>query len=285
MLDRPAPDLRITAAPVPPVEALVLGRPVDEAVVLLGRLFNLCRSAQELGAWLAFGLTPPEGWAAALARDLARDHMLRLGVLLPGRLGLTPWVTPAPDVAQMARGFFEGGAFPQTGAEFEGYLNGPTALAGLLRAVAARFGPQQGVVDLPGLGQGHEACENSPALRHAGHPVMMDLEQRAGRGPMWRLVGRVLDLIAALEGRVPEPQARDGWIAVPAARGAYLVRGSVRAGHVTGFERITPTDHMLAPGGMLAQALAGLTAEQAAVMVDILDPCRPVQVMGGTDHA
>ena len=50
---------------------------------------------------------------------------------------------------------------------------------------------------------------------------------------------------------------------------------------VTALSRVTPTDHLLAPGGALALSLARLpaaTAGLAAVVVDILDPCVAVSV-------
>ena len=53
------------------------------------------------------------------------------------------------------------------------------------------------------------------------------------------------------------------------------------------FLRVTPTDHMLAPGGMLEGALAALPADRAGLaplVLDILDPCRKV-MLGRIHHA
>ena len=50
---------------------------------------------------------------------------------------------------------------------------------------------------------------------------------------------------------------------------------------MTAFSRITPTDHLLAPGGVLAQCLATLPADRAGLaplMLEILDPCSPVRL-------
>ena len=69
---------------------------------------------------------------------------------------------------------------------------------------------------------------------------------------------------------------------VPAARGLYGVSAVVEAGRVRKFRRITPTDHLLAPRGALAQSLESLPGPKAAafapVVMAILDPCYPVRL-------
>jgi hypothetical protein len=45
--------------------------------------------------------------------------------------------------------------------------------------------------------------------------------------------------------------------------------------------RITPTDHMLAPGGALAAMLSRLPPDRAMllpVLMTLVDPCRPLNV-------
>ena len=72
-----------------------------------------------------------------------------------------------------------------------------------------------------------------------------------------------------------------GTAVVPAARGFYAVRAQAQNGRVTELRRLTPTDHLLAPGGILAQSLATLPPEHrdlADLVVDIIDPCVPVRI-------
>ena len=50
---------------------------------------------------------------------------------------------------------------------------------------------------------------------------------------------------------------------------------------MTEFERITPTCSLLAPGGVADRALASLPGgaeDRAPLLMDILDPCTPVQL-------
>ncbi|MCE8440702.1 HupK protein, partial [Rhodovulum sulfidophilum] len=60
----------------------------------------------------------------------------------------------------------------------------------------------------------------------------------------------------------------------------------VREGRVSSFRRWTPTDHLLARGGVLERALASLPrarVELAPLVVDILDPCLPVHFEEAAD--
>ncbi len=89
------------------------------------------------------------------------------------------------------------------------------------------------------------------------------------------------DLEAAVTGHLPAPRLRGGVAVVPAARGAYALRLTTAGGMVTGFARRTPTDHMLARGGALMQALATLPPGlrgRAGQIVALHDPCVPVTV-------
>lgn len=282
-LDRNARGLRVVAAPPLPLARLVEGRSVEEVAEVLPRLFNLCRVAQSVALRLALGL--PVGDTRALAVEIARDHALKLGVIWPARLGLAACADP--------RGGVLGGPFPQEAGAFETYLRGEAGIAPLLRAVAARFGPQDGVCPaLPEVSPesvlAETAQENSVAARHLAHPVMRHVEAGHGRGPLWRLVARALDLEAAERGDLPAPRLiGEGAAVVPAARGLYAVQAEVWEGHVMRLRRVTPTDHLLAPGGIMECALASLPRSkhcEAGLLVDLLDPCTPVTLKGGA-HA
>jgi hypothetical protein len=100
--------------------------------------------------------------------------------------------------------------------------------------------------------------------------------------PLWRAVGRVIDLAMILEGTPPRPVAApEGCAIVPATRGYYAVSVGTQDGHVTSLARITPTDHMLAPGGALAAMLSRLPPDRAMllpVLMTLVDPCRPLNV-------
>lgn len=255
-----------------PVEALVLGRPVEEVAELLPRLFNLCPMAQGLAVRMALGLP---GTGLDIGAEIARDHVVKLCVTLPRVFGLEPM--PLPARAQDLLG--EAG-LP---LRMEGLERWAAPVAGMARHIAAVF-PEGAAVTAPlplapPLAEG--AHENSAAGRQADHPLLAEVEARFGRGPLWRLLGLLADLEAAVRGHLPAPRLRDGVAVVPAARGSYALRVTQAGGRVTGITRRTPTDHLLAPGGALVQALSSLPAAlrgRAAQVVALHDPCVPVTV-------
>ncbi|TCO70557.1 HupK protein [Rhodovulum euryhalinum] len=278
------------AAPAPaPVEALVLGRTPDEAAELLPRLFNLCRAAQGMGARLALGLPVGAADHAALAAEIGREHLIRLCVLWPRRLGLPAAPLPGPDT--LAGAVFGRRGLPDP-AGFDGWLASGQGVAPVLAAIAAAFGPGEAVADVPLPSPATLAApvaqENSPVARHPKAPLLAEVARRFGRGPLWRAVARLIDLEAVAAGRADLAPRRHGdWVHVAAARGTYALSARVTGGRVTALARRTPTDHLLAGGGALAQVLASLPpakAHLAPLVVDILDPCVPV-VIREAQHA
>lgn len=254
-----------------PVAGLMLGRRVEEVVRLLPALFGLCRSVQETA--LALALDQPAPDPAALRRDMIRDHLAKLCLHLPRRLGLP--VQPLPA------GWAEGGAALHRAIE--------GLAAPILAAVAQAFAPGEAVSQLPVITDPFAEFphENSLATRHAGHPRLL-AAQAQGHGPLAHLVARVLDLEALALGQMPNSRRLpDGTALVPCARGVCALRLRLAGGIVTGFDRATPTDHLLMPGGLLAASLATLPADRAGLaplLVDILDPCIALQLEGAT-HA
>lgn len=287
MLDRAMSQFQLQIAPKPPVAAMLCGRPVGDAVTLLPRLFNLCRVAQDIAVRMVFDQPLAPTWRADLADDIARDHLLKLGVLLPRALDLPARITPRDNLADMAQALM--GRLPETGPGFQGYIGGDTPLAEMLRAVDRAFEAHEACAGdtLPIVlphGFGPDLAENTVAQRHCDHPVMRDLEHRRGRGPMWRIMARALDIQACLARRLPDPQMGAGVVMVPAARGAYIIAARQENGVVSDFARTTPTDHLLMPQGVLEHSLGSLPAQKhdlARLVVDILDPCVPVTLTPG----
>jgi hypothetical protein len=278
-------------APAPlPVQALVAGRPPEAVADLLPRLFNLCRAAQGRAVRLALGLDDPAAPAPDdLRAEILRDHVLRLAVILPRRLGLEP--VPLPEGWQAGGAPLRHALFGPAGSmplHLDDFLASGTCIAPMLLGVASAFGPGDAVTPaLPAVGDAsaadpRSAVENSPAIRVADHPTLQALEARTGRGPLWRVVARACDLERLLDGA--RPQARlvaPGTAQVAATRGLYTVTARVEDGRVAVLDRVTPTDHLRAPGGVLDQALAALPGTKGAVLpllMDVLDPCTPLIV-------
>lgn len=256
------------AAPLP-VEALVLGKPVAVVAELLPRLFNLCRCAQGLAARLSLGLTATEDPVP----EVIRDHALRLCVTLPVAFGLPPRPLPADATRLLGpQGRLQVDPDDLLRADPLARLIAETFPAG--KACCAILPPAT-----EPLAEG--AFENSAAGRQSSHPLVRGIESAWGRGPLWRYTGLLADLEAALADRLPAARVVDGSATVPAARGTYALRITQRGGLVTGIIRRTPTDHMLAPGGALLQALANLPPagrHLAPQVIALHDPCIPMTV-------
>jgi hypothetical protein len=264
------------------IEAFLIGRTPVEVAAILPRLFNLCRAAQSTAAHLALGLPDPEP-PQALHREVLRDHMLKLFVTWPNLLHLPARPFPQPD--QIAAALFgPAGRAPGTMDDLLSWQASGAGAAPLFEALGQAFAPGEAIADLPWVTEQSAtqpgAWENSPALRHPGHPLLKALRADFGPGPLWRAVARLVDAEACLNQTLaPVSILRDGTVLTPAARGIYALRAKVSAGHVAAFTRITPTDHMLAPGGMLMRSLASLPPSKAGLaplVLNILDPCVPV---------
>ncbi|SUZ32023.1 hypothetical protein ROE7235_01774 [Roseibaca ekhonensis] len=273
----------------PPLAQVLAGKTPEAAAQLLARIFNLCGTAQGMAARLS--AQRPDGPRAldGLARDVVRDHLLALCITLPRICGLP--VQPLPQDWQAMgdlSGALWGGPRPMV---LQDWLNGGRGFAPLANAVCTRFpGRLAASRPLPfacatSVGR-FEPLENSPAMRHAQDALLRQAEAAHGRGPLWRLLGRICDAEDAALGRLPAPQRRDdGTALVPAARGVYALRLHLKDGRVGGISRSTPTDHMLASGGALRSALDSVRDMMLArIVLALHDPCLPTR-LEETAHA
>jgi hypothetical protein len=279
-------------APALAVETLMRGKRHEEVASLLPRMFNLCRTAQQTAVRLALDL-PHAAGEDALRREILRDHVLRLAVVLPGHFGQSPPELPPGWRAggnAVRRALF--GPACSLPADFPAFASwrdaATTPLAALVRRVDGLLRPGEASAGrLPRVRPAtaldpHAAVENSCAGRASEHPLLGAIEAELGRGPVWRLMGRMCDLERRLGGDVPEAWCPAPGIAhVAASRGLYSVRAEFAGDRVAAFARVTPTDHLQAPGGVLERSLATLPADRAGLaplLLDILDPCLPIRL-------
>lgn len=264
-----------------PLEALMLGRPVEEVARLLPRLFNLCRHAQAAAARLALGLPPEEG-PEDLAAEVLRDHGARILVSLRRSFDLSP--LPRDGTAPLALSpdllFGPAGRLPDSLAALADWQAGDLPAAALAREITSLFPAHcatTAVLPPPGEDPWRPGpCENSPAGRQQHHPLMRAVEATRGRGPLWRFLGLLADAEAVLQGRLAPPCRMGATAVVQAARGAYALRLSQAGGILTGLARRTPTDAMLERGGALEQALSLVHPSLAPQVLALHDPCLPV---------
>ena len=264
--------------------------PVEDAVALLGRVFNLCRSAQTLAARLAFGLPVAPSAPEALAREILRDNVAKVCLKWPVALGmaglsLTSDWQKSPQAVRIAV-FGASGRLPRTLGALQTWMDEGRGASGVLQAIQNTFEPGEACTARLSLVDANSVFdmspqENSVAARHAHIQLMREVETSFGRGPFWRAVAVMSDIESCLEGKLPRPETMPtGKVVVPAARGLYAIEAQTEDGIVTDFRRVTPTDHLLCRNGVLDQVL-GSTCRSAidpiaSFLIDILDPCIPV---------
>lgn len=272
-----------------PIAQMVIGKPAGVVATMLPRLFNLCRVAQAQAVGVALGLDTP----ADVATEILRDHLLKLFVTWPELLGLGSRPLPgnwSGDSEGVLRAIFGPAGEPVSPVDFGDFLLSGQGVAPVLRAIDRSFGKDEATCALLPLATPEtiwstRPMENSVAMRHANNPSMRAIETARGRGPLWRAAARVLDVAAVYDKVIPAPYSPEPGVAVvSAARGAYGLKLKVDAGVVTDFARVTPTDTLIAPGGVLEQTLASIDparAGLAALVIDILDPCVPIRLQQG----
>ncbi len=282
----------------PPIAEMVIGMPVQTAVEVLPRVFNLCRGAQSLAAHMAFGVLPLEDTQSLLKREILRDHILKLCFKWPAMLGLPP--VSLPNGWQEGRDnlrvslFGPTGKMPERLPDLRAFLNSEAGIAPVLARLQTLFEPGEACApDLPittvHTALARTAQENSVAGRQAHVPLMQDIASSQGKGPFCGAVGLALDVECCLANSLPKPATLpDGTVVVPAARGYYALWARVDDGRVLAFRRTTPTDHLCAPHGLLYHVVSQLdrTPDDPAtrIILDLMDPCVPVTLTEAT-HA
>ena len=301
----------VSTRPVAAARVFV-GRPVDEVVASIGRLFSLCGKAQSLAALraaeAALGLAPAPGVEAArelmrLAEMLTQTAM-RLGLHWPRALGLDL----RPDLVRAAlaaearleaqaaspgwRAVGAGASAPPGGLEDElaalaDAMTAPDLVAELGAALAAR-----GLESFGALPEGL-APEAGALSRNWLAPKVAAARAAHGAGLAARLAASAEDLaglplamIAALA-RVEATPARtaprasgQGAARVETARGPLTHRVAIAAGIVTGYETEAPTEANFAAEGPAARGLIGAPLDAGAAELHLLavDPCVACEV-------
>lgn len=287
--------------PVPPTaQALLQDRSLARLRALLPVLFGLCRHVQETALALALSEAPPD--PLALRRELIRDHLARLCLHLPAALGLPGRALP-PGWAAAGRDDGEGRALvaalygpagQPAPADLPHWLASDQGLAPILGAIARAFAPGEAAADLPALDPQRPfapgACDNSLLARQRAHPLVAAALASHGPGPLARALARLADLAdLALGQAAPAQRLADGSAWVPCSRGICLLSLQLSPpglGHgpdligadtqVIALQRRSPTDDILAPGGLMAASLAALPADRAGLaplVLAVLDPC------------
>ena len=300
---------------------LCAGSQPEQALALIGRVFGLCRVAHMAASARAMGLA---GQAmpdhARMQDEILQDHALTLLVTLPAQLNVPPQRESLCEVLQNRR---DGHVLARrltgsntslaqmSGQAFEAWLaTGRTAEGAFLprlfsrcQSVLAGVGAAVDMAELtPKAVQawlGRERQRSAPDMAYdasiwpsyAHYPVMQALVGEGGITPFARLVARLLEFLACLEGRMESMFARvspflagmgAGIGVARAARGVLVHAVQLRNGLVTDYQILSPTLWHMAEGGLFRQAVSRLRPGCAKVSVECvlaaLNPCVPVTV-------
>lgn len=130
--------------------------------------------------------------------------------------------------------------------------------------------------------------EVTPLNRQRAHPLLIALSSQYGNGLLVRLTASLLEVAGILDNLIaPAPACgshfgRDGvgLAQVAAARGLLIHRLAIRHGRVYDYAIIAPTEWNFHPGGVVAQGLQNLRAENAedlqrlaSLWINAVDPC------------
>ncbi|MDE7548757.1 hypothetical protein PY793_12275 [Acetobacter fabarum] len=300
---------------------LCAGLQPAQALALVGRVFGLCRMAHMAASVRAMGLAEHTGPDHARMQDeILQDHALALLVTLPAYLNLPPQRESLSRVLQhrqagpaMARELTgaDAGLAHMNAQAFEAWLaTGKTETGAFLPRLFNRCQSA-----LEGVGAAVDMTELTPQaiqaqLAHgqephvptmaydasiwpdyAHYPVMQALAGAGEVTPFARLIARLLEFLACLEGRVDTMFARvppflssmgAGVGVARAARGMLVHAVQMRGGLVVKYQILSPTFWHMADGGLFRQAVSRLKPGCAKVSVECvlaaLNPCVPVTV-------
>ncbi|WP_338331933.1 hypothetical protein [Acetobacter sp. LMG 32666] len=300
---------------------LCAGLEPEQALALIGRVFSLCRVAHMAASTRALGLVEQAAFEPARMQDeILQDHALALLVTLPVQLNMPPQreslckvLHNRKDGAYLVREL-TGSATPiatMDAPAFAAWLAGGGAenaafLPRLLHRCHAALEGAGASVTMDALNPqtiqawlGHDRGQSRPIMAYdasiwpdyAHCPVMQALAGQGGVPPFARLVARVLEFLACLEGPEGRMFARVGPFLASlgagvgvarAARGMLVHVAQVHNGLVTDYQILSPTFWHAAKDGLFRQAISRLRPGCAKVTVECvlaaLNPCVPVTV-------
>jgi len=292
-------EARIARPPRAPLMALLRGKTPAAAARLLPLVYPICAAAQEASARSALGMAEPCELSERLRTEILRDHVDSLCRLWPEALGLRPDPSALLAVGHDGRAlrmclFGADPDPPATLSELGDWAGrGATAPARVVHRVLTDWDPGWGSTGLPlfdsaatvnwaSATQNGRVVENGPGARLGAASFLDDIAARQGRGTLWRVAACLVEADRLLSSLLLPPAANGS---APCSRGTLMGRALISENRIVRFDRLTPLDFALAPGGAMSAAVEGLPAmpdaafaDAARLVVATLSPCIPHEV-------
>jgi hypothetical protein len=305
---RAGPKVEIDAPPMVSLCRMLAGKPPAEAGQLAGVVYARAASSEAAAIAAATGGDVSETQLRGMLLEALQEHAVKMLAAWPAALGRPPMPVPAfgSDPEALAVALFGNEAPPQRLGSFEAWLKrGATPAARVLdevwqhwdarwgRAALPIWSPGQplGRVDWAGALIDGAVADTGLVARVAETDLMREIEARRGRGVIWRLAARVADAAILLD-RLRENRleglachVQPGVGAALAPNGTLLVEAKTEGGAISRYQRLSPADFALHPGGLLHKALATLPRRSraplrsiAALIVEAIDPAIPTRL-------
>ena len=280
-------DLRLAR---PTAADAMRGRSADEAQRLLPLLYSICGAAQAAAARLAIAVArreaAPPGIDAAVLAEARREHLWRLLLDWPQRLGLPREEALLAEAGrQLKAGGFEGWREGALRASL-GRLD--AALAAIAeRAVPTRLLPaltaEQTLASWPRLGAAFAAAplyEGRPAVTGALARRGATADEASWPAHVRARIAEVFEESQLGRTSAVPVAAGVGRAVVETARGMLMHEVVLDGDRVAAYVVVAPTEWNFHPQGVLPSALAGLAADSAAELREAaervalaFDPC------------
>lgn len=299
----------IEAPPMVSLARMLAGKTVTEAGQMAGAVYPQSASSEAAAIMAAGEQEIPERLARSMLIEALHEHAIKMLAAWPAAVGICPAPVPAPgtdDPDQLEQSLFGSHGAPTRLDAFEAWLaraNTPTAhvIDAVWHHWDARWGRAVlplwssdhplGAVDWAGALIDGAVTDTGVVARVAETDLLREVEARRGRGIVWRLAARVADatlLLDRLRNRNYDGLAvpiRPGIGAALAPSGTLLVEVEQEGGVVSRYQRLSPADFALHPGGLLHKVLGTMPRRSraplgviAALAVESIDPAMPTRL-------
>jgi hypothetical protein len=303
------PAVEIDAPPMVSLCRMLAGKAPADAGRLAGAVYARSPSSEAAAIAAATGQPIDEGLLRGMVVEALHEHAVKMLAAWPAALGHRSAPVPAPGTdnpISLASALFGDTPPPCRIAEFEAWMKrGATPAARVLDEVWQHWDARWGRAALPLWSPGQPlgrvdwaaavidgaVADTGLVARVGDSDLLREIEARRGRGIVWRLAARIVDAGRLLD-RLRENRLDDlafhvqpGVGAALAPNGTVLVEAETEGEAISRYQRLSPADFALHPGGLMHKALATLPKRSraplgaiAGLIIEAIDPGIPTRL-------